>query len=52
MTMNDNAKASNLNLAILNHNRGLLESISEKILEKEVIEGDDLKELLASSVMP
>ena len=44
--------AHNKALAILNHNRGLLESISEKILEKEVIEGDDLKELLASSVMP
>jgi cell division protease FtsH len=44
--------AHNKALAILNHNRALLESISEKILEKEVIEGDDLKELLASSVMP
>ena len=39
-------------LAILRHNRGLLESISQQILEKEVIEGDDLKSLLASSVMP
>jgi cell division protease FtsH len=39
-------------LAILRHNRGLLESISQQILEKEVIEGDDLKGLLASSVMP
>jgi cell division protease FtsH len=39
-------------LAILRHNRGLLESISQQILEKEVIEGDDLKNLLASSVMP
>ena len=39
-------------LAILRHNRGLLESISQQILEKEVIEGDDLKTLLASSVMP
>jgi cell division protease FtsH len=44
--------AHNKALAILNHNRELLESISQKILEKEVIEGDDLKELLASSVMP
>jgi len=39
-------------LAILRHNRELLESISHQILEKEVIEGDDLKNLLASSVMP
>ena len=39
-------------LSILNHNRDLLESISQQILEKEVIEGDDLKNLLASSVMP
>ena len=39
-------------LAILRGNRELLESIAEKILEKEVIEGDDLKGLLASSVMP
>ena len=39
-------------LMILRGNRELLESIAEKILEKEVIEGDDLKGLLASSVMP
>jgi cell division protease FtsH len=39
-------------LAILRHNRELLESISQQILEKEVIEGDNLKELLASSVLP
>ena len=39
-------------LTILRGNRDLLESIAEKILEKEVIEGDDLKGLLASSVMP
>jgi cell division protease FtsH len=39
-------------MAILRGNRELLESIAEKILEKEVIEGDDLKGLLASSVMP
>ena len=39
-------------LTILRGNRELLESIAEKILEKEVIEGDDLKGLLASSVMP
>jgi cell division protease FtsH len=29
-----------------------MESISQQILEKEVIEGDNLKELLASSVLP
>jgi len=39
-------------LSILRHNRELLNSISEKILEKEVIEGDELKDLLASSLMP
>ena len=39
-------------LAILRHNRELMESISQQILEKEVIEGDNLKELLASSVLP
>lgn len=39
-------------LAILHHNRDLLEAISHKILEKEVIEGDELKHLLASSRLP
>ncbi|MFZ9749928.1 MAG: ATP-dependent metallopeptidase FtsH/Yme1/Tma family protein, partial [Vulcanococcus sp.] len=39
-------------LSILRHNRELMESISQQILEKEVIEGDDLKNLLSSSVMP
>ncbi len=39
-------------LAILHHNRDLLETISHKILEKEVIEGEELKELLASSRLP
>ena len=39
-------------LMILNHNRGLLESIAHTILEKEVIEGEELKGLLATSVMP
>jgi cell division protease FtsH len=39
-------------LAILHHNRELLESISSEILEKEVIEGEALKNLLATSVMP
>jgi cell division protease FtsH len=45
-------RAQDRALAILRGNRELLESIAEKILEKEVIEGDDLKGLLASSVMP
>jgi cell division protease FtsH len=39
-------------LSILRQNRQLLESISQEILEKEVIEGDELKNLLATSVMP
>nr|AUG32287.1 cell division protein ftsH [Paulinella longichromatophora] len=37
---------------ILNTNRHLLESIAQQILEKEVIEGDDLKNLLSQCVMP
>jgi cell division protease FtsH len=45
-------QAHNKALTILRHNRELLESISQKILEKEVIEGDDLKDLLASSTLP
>ncbi len=39
-------------LSILRKNLPLLESISQKILEKEVIEGDDLKGLLAETVLP
>ena len=39
-------------LAILRQNMALLETISQKILEKEVIEGDELKEMLDASVMP
>ncbi|MEB3173679.1 MAG: ATP-dependent zinc metalloprotease FtsH4 [Cyanobacteriota bacterium] len=39
-------------LAILNHNRGLLETIAEKILETEVIEGDELQTLLAEVKTP
>jgi cell division protease FtsH len=38
--------------SILNHNRDLLERISQEILDKEVIEGDELKTLLAESVLP
>jgi cell division protease FtsH len=39
-------------LAILHHNRELLESIAERILDKEVIEGEDLKDLLGRSSLP
>ncbi len=46
----DNAHAKAL--AILHRNRDLLETISQQILEKEVIEGDELKGLLAGSVLP
>ncbi len=39
-------------LTILRHNLSLLETISQKILEKEVIEGDELKEMLDASALP
>ena len=39
-------------LKILKNNLSLLESISQKILEEEVIEGEDLKSLLSESKMP
>ncbi len=39
-------------LQILRHNLPLLEDISQQILEKEVIEGDLLKEMLDKSSMP
>ena len=39
-------------LNILKNNLSLLEDISQKILEKEVIEGDDLIKMLSNSVMP
>jgi cell division protease FtsH len=45
-------RAHNQALSILRQNMALLETISQKILEKEVIEGDDLKEMLSASVMP
>ena len=32
--------------------RDRLETIAQKILEKEVIEGDDLKQMLEASVLP
>ena len=46
----DNAHETALN--ILRNNLPLLESISQKILQEEVIEGEDLKNLLAESQMP
>ena len=39
-------------LNILRNNLPLLESISQKILQEEVIEGEDLKNLLAETKMP
>ena len=39
-------------LDILNHNRDLLENISQQILEKEVIEGEHLNELLKEARSP
>ncbi len=46
----DDAHETALN--ILRNNLQLLESISQKILKEEVIEGEDLKNLLAESKMP
>ncbi len=45
-------KAHDDALAILRQNMALLENIAQKILEKEVIEGDDLKQMLEASVLP
>ena len=45
-------KAHDDALAILRQNMALLETISQKILEKEVMEGDDLKQMLEASVLP
>ena len=39
-------------LAILRQNMALLETIAQKILEKEVIEGDDLRQMLDASELP
>ncbi|MGC6482751.1 MAG: ATP-dependent zinc metalloprotease FtsH [Synechococcus sp.] len=44
--------AHDIALAILRQNMALLETIAQKILEKEVIEGDELKEMLSACVMP
>ncbi len=46
----DDAHETALN--ILRNNLPLLESISQKILQEEVIEGEDLKTLLAESKLP
>ena len=45
-------KAHDDALAILHQNMALLETIAQKILEKEVIEGDDLKQMLEASELP
>lgn len=45
-------KAHESALSILRHNLALLESISQKILEKEVIEGDELSQMLDASALP
>jgi len=39
-------------LQILRHNLSLLEGISQQILEKEVIEGNELKDMLEKTSMP
>ncbi len=44
--------AHEMALKILRNNLNLLESISQKILQEEVIEGNDLKNLLSESKMP
>ena len=44
--------AHEMALKILRNNLNLLESISQKILHEEVIEGEDLKALLAECKMP
>ena len=45
-------KAHDDALAILRQNMALLETIAQKILEKEVIEGDDLKQMLEACELP
>ena len=44
--------AHEMALKILRNNLELLESISQKILQEEVIEGEDLKSLLSETKMP
>ncbi len=45
-------KAHQQALAILNHNRDLLEQIAQQILEVEVIEGENLQSLLNQACLP
>ncbi len=45
-------KAHQQALAILNHNRDLLEQIAQQILEVEVIEGENLQSLLNQAQLP
>ena len=45
-------KAHDDALAILRQNMALLETIAQQILEKEVIEGDDLRQMLDASQLP
>ena len=45
-------KAHDDALAILRQNMALLETIAQKILEKEVIEGEDLRQMLDASELP
>ncbi len=45
-------KAHQQALAILNHNRDLLEQIAQQILEVEVIEGENLQSLLHQAQLP
>ncbi len=45
-------KAHDSALQILRQNLDLLENISQQILEKEVIEGEELKNMLEATVMP
>ena len=45
-------KAHDDALSILRQNMALLETIAQQILEKEVIEGDDLRQMLDASQLP
>jgi len=45
-------KAHQQALAVLNHNRDLLEQIAQQILEVEVIEGEQLQSLLHQAQLP
>jgi cell division protease FtsH len=45
-------RAYEMALAILRHNRGLLESTTQILLEREVLEGDELQAILAQVQAP